>query len=160
MVGLTYPCVFGMGTCRGASWNTFGLKTTHQYLIIAECEIRAGNYDTAMEYLDAIREKRIDPQIYAPLKGAVNTKEDAIAHLKQTALGENVYSIYNFIERKRWNQLDDMKETLTKTYNLAMTGGDVYSFSLEPDSPLWIFPFPMNARDNNPNLTPNSYESK
>ncbi len=160
MVGLTYPCVFGMGTCRGASWNTFGLKTTHQYLIIAECEIRAGNYDTAMEYLDAIREKRIDPQSYAPLKGAVNTKEDAIAHLKQTALGENVYSIYNFIERKRWNQLDDMKETLTKTYNLAMTGGDVYSFSLEPDSPLWIFPFPMNARDNNPNLTPNSYESK
>ncbi len=53
-----------------------------------------------------------------------------------------------------------MKETLTKTYNLAMTGGDVYSFSLEPDSPLWILPFPMNARDNNPNLTPNSYESK
>ncbi|MBO4557502.1 MAG: RagB/SusD family nutrient uptake outer membrane protein [Bacteroidales bacterium] len=156
MVQLPYPCVFGMGTNRGAGWNTFGLKTTHQYLIVAECEIYKGNYDTAMEYLDAIRAKRIDPSIYVPLKGTVSSKEDAIAHLKQTALGENVFSIYNFIERKRWNQLADMKETLTKTFNLM--SGESYTFTLSPDSPLWIFPFPMNARDNNPNLTPNSYK--
>lgn len=156
MCQLQYPCVCGMGTGRGASWNTYGLKTTHQYLIVAECEIYKGDYDTAMEYLDAIRAKRIDPAIYAPLKGTVSSKEDAIAHLKQTALGENVYSIYNFIERKRWNQLDDMKETLHKTFNLM--SGESYSYDLSPDSPLWIFPFPMNARDNNPNLTPNSYD--
>ena len=155
MVQLPYPCVFGMGTNRGASWNAYGLKTTHQYLIVAECEIYKGNYDVAMEYLDAIRVKRIDPEKYAPLKGTVTSKDAAIAHLKQTALGENVYSIFNFIERKRWNQLDDMKETLTKTFNLM--SGESYTFTLRPDSPLWIFPFPMNARDNNPNLHPNSY---
>ena len=147
-----------MGTNRGASWNMFGLKTTQQYLIVAECEIRAGNYTEAMKYLDAVRAKRIDPAIYEPLEGKVNDKTSAIEHLKQTALGENVYSIYNFIERKRWNQLDDMKETLNKTFNLL--SGESYSYSLEPDSPLWIFPFPMNARDNNPNLTPNSYEEE
>ena len=50
-----------------------------------------------------------------------------------------------------------MKETITRTFNLAMSGGGVYTFNLTPESPLWIFPFPMNARDNNPNLTPNSY---
>ena len=155
---IPYPCVFGMGTNRGASWNMFGLKTTQQYLIVAECEIRAGNYTEAMKYLDAVRAKRIDPEIYEPLEGKVNDKASAIEHLKQTALGENVYSIYNFIERKRWNQLDDMKETLNKTFNLL--SGESYSYSLEPDSPLWIFPFPMNARDNNPNLTPNSYEEE
>lgn len=159
MCGLPYPVVGGMGTGSGASWNTYGLKTTQQYLIVAECEIRKGNIDDAMDYLDAIREKRIDPEIYAPLKGSVTDKADAVACLKQTALGENVYSVYNFIERKRWNQLDDMKETITRTFSVTTENGPAdYEFTLTPDSKLWIFPFPMNARDTNPNLTPNSYD--
>ena len=54
------------------------------------------------------------------------------------------------MERKRWNQLSDMKETITRTL-LGQT------FTLAPDSPLWIFPFPGNAVDNNPNLKQNSY---
>ena len=153
MAGLPYADVGGMGTAGGASWNTYGLKTTHQYLILAECAIRNEKYDDAMGYLDAIRSKRIDPAVYAPLKGTVSSKDDAIAHLKQTALGENVYSMYNFIQRKRWNQLDDMKETLTRN----LVGHD---FTLAPDSPLWIFPFPANAVDNNPNLKQNSYVQK
>ena len=153
MAGLPYADVGGMGTAMKASWNTYGLKTTHQYLILAECAIRKDKYDEAMGYLDAIRSKRIDPDIYQPLKGTVSNKQDAIAHLKQTALGENVYSMYNFIQRKRWNQLDDMKETLTRT----LVG---QTFSLTPDSPLWIFPFPANAVDNNPNLKQNSYNEE
>ena len=131
-----------------SSWNMYGLKTTHQYLIIAECELRKGNIDEAMRYLDIIRSKRIDPSVYAPLEGTVTDKAEAVAHLKQTALGENVYSVYNFIGRKRWNKLEDMKETLTRTI-LGQT------YTLEPDSPMWIFPFPSNAVDNNPNLHQN-----
>ena len=146
----TYVAVGAMGTGAGTSWNTYGLKTTQQYLIVAECEIRKGNYSEAMKYLDAIRAKRIDPDLYAPLEGAVTSKDDALAHLKQTALGENLYSIFNFVERKRWNQLDDMKETLSRTFNLI--SGQSYTFTLAPDSPLWTFPFPGNAVDNNPNL--------
>lgn len=150
MCGLPYADIGGMGSSAGASWNTHGLKTTHQYLIVAECEIREGHIDEAMGYLDAIRVKRIDPSVYAPLKGAVSSKEEAIAHLKQTALGENVYSLYNFIQRKRWNQLPDMKETLHRT----LLGQE---FALTPESALWIFPFPANAVDNNPNLKQNAY---
>ncbi len=131
-----------------SSWNMYGLKTTQQYLIVAECELRKGNYDESMRYLDAIRSKRVDPSAYVPFQGSVSGKAEAIACLKQTALGENVYSVYNFIERKRWNQLDDMKETLTRTIL-----GNTYT--LEPDSPMWIFPFPSNAVDNNPNLHQN-----
>lgn len=154
----SFVAVGAMGTGAGTSWNTYGLKTTQQYLIVAECEIRKGNYSEAMKYLDAIRAKRIDPTLYAPLEGSVTTKEDAIAHLKQTALGENLYSIFNFVERKRWNQLDDMKETLSRTFNLI--SGQSYTYTLAPDSPLWIFPFPGNAVDNNPNLKQNSYDEK
>lgn len=148
MCGLPYADIGGMGTGAGSSWNTYGLKTTQMYLIVAECEIRKENYSEAARYLDAIRSKRIDPELYAPL--SLGSKEDAIFHLKQTALGENVFSPYNFVERKRWNQLADMKETISRTL-LGQT------FSLTPDSPLWIFPFPGNAVDNNPNLKQNSY---
>ena len=150
MCGLPYADIGGMGSAAGASWNTFGLKTTYQYLIAAECAIRKERIDEAMDYLDKIRVNRIDPEIYAPLKGVVTSKEEAVARLKQTSLGETMYSAYNFIQRKRWNQLPEMKETMTRTFHGK-------TFTLTPESKLWIFPFPGNARDNNPNLTQNSY---
>ena len=119
------------------------------YLIVAECEIRKGNFGEAMRYLDAIRVNRVAPEMYAPLQGNVTTKDDAIAHLKQVVHGECVYGPYNFITRKRWNQLDDMKETYTRSF-----GGQTYT--LRPDSKFWIFPFPKNAINNNPNIVPNN----
>jgi len=133
-----------------SSWNTYGLKTTQMYLILAECAIRKGNFDEAMKNLDVIRANRIDPALYAPLQGAVSNKADAIAHLKQTAHGEGVFTPWNFINRKRWNQLDDMKETFTRD---LMTGT---TYTLAPDSKMWIFPFPANAINNNPNLKQNN----
>lgn len=146
-IGLDYTFTYDMNS----GWNFVGMKSTHMYLIIAENEIRKGNYNAAMDALDAIRVKRIDPAVYTPLKGRVNTKADAIFRLKQTSHGENIYSIYNFINRKRWNQLDDYKQKQVKTM-----AGKVYE--LEPNSPLWIFPFPQNAINNNPNLLPQNYK--
>ena len=48
----------------------------------------------------------------------------------------------------RWNTEDAYKETLRKN----LLGQE---FELRPDSPLWIFPFPQNATNYNPNLTQN-----
>lgn len=149
MIGIDYTFTYDLSS----GWNQIGMKSTHMYLIIAENEIRKGNYNAAMDALDAIRVKRIDPSVYAPLKGRVTTKTEAIARLKQTSHGENIYTIWNFINRKRWNQLDDYKQKLTKTML-----GKVYE--LEPDSPLWIFPFPQNAVNNNPNLLPQNYKQQ
>ena len=131
-----------------SSWNTYGLKTTQLYLVVAECEIRKGNIDEAMRYLDAVRVNRVEPELYAPLQGTVTTKADAILHLKQVYQGELFYTPYVFITRKRWNQLDDWKETFTR--DLLGT-----TYTLRPDSKLWIFPFPQNAMNNNPNLKQN-----
>ncbi len=135
-----------------SGWNQGGIKSTYMYLILAECAINSGEYDTAMGYLDQIREKRIDPEIYAPLKGAVSTKEDAILNLKKTSHGECIYSIYNFIQKKRWNELADYKQS----WHRDLLG---QSFSIEPGSKLWVFPFPMNAVVNNSNFLPHNYES-
>ncbi|MHC1780485.1 MAG: RagB/SusD family nutrient uptake outer membrane protein [Bacteroidales bacterium] len=146
LLGLNYTVTYDMSS----GWNGGGIKTTHMYLIVAEAEIRKNNFPAAMEALDAIRINRIDPSIYTPLKGVVNNKTEAILRLKQTSHGENLYSCHNFINKKRWNQLDDYKQTLTKTI-----GGKTYE--LKPESKLWIFPIPANAVNTNPNLLPQNY---
>lgn len=146
-IGLDYTFTYDLNS----GWNPVGMKTTQMYLIVAEAEIRKGNYSAAMEALDAIRINRIDPTKYAPLKGVVNNKADAIFRLKQTSHGENIYTCYNFINRKRWNLFDDYKQTFSKNI-----GGKVYE--IKPESKLWIFPFPSNAVNVNPNLLPQNYK--
>lgn len=130
-----------------SSWPTIGLSTPQMYLILAENAIDNNRYDDAMGYLDAIRANRINPAAYAPLQGSVNDKATAITHLKTTAHAEGIFSVWNFINRKRWNRLDDYKETFTRT----ICGIDM---SLTPDSKLWVFPIPQNVINNNPNFTP------
>lgn len=130
-----------------SSWPTIGLSTPQMYLILAENAIDNNRYDDAMGYLDAIRANRINPAAYAPLQGTVSDKATAITHLKTTAHAEGIFSVWNFINRKRWNRLDDYKETFTRT----ICGIDM---SLTPDSKLWVFPIPQNVINNNPNFTP------
>lgn len=146
-IGLDYTFTYDLNS----GWNASGVKTTQMYLIVAEAEIRKGNFSAGMEALDAIRINRIDPTKYAPLKGVVNNKVDAIFRLKQTAHGENIYTLHNFINKKRWNLFDDYKQTLSRTI-----GGKLYE--LKPDSKLWIFPLPGNAVNTNPNLLPQNYK--
>lgn len=131
-----------------SGWNACGLKTTYMYLVVAEAELHNGNIDKAMEALDKIRVNRIKTDEYAPLKGRVTTEADAIKHIKETSSGEGIWSVYNFINRKRWNQISGWQETYKRTI------GDA-TYSIAPDSPLWIFPLPLDALNNNPNLKQN-----
>lgn len=130
-----------------SSWPIIGLSTPQMYLILAENAIGNSRYDDAMGYLDAIRSNRINPDVYTPLQGTVSDKATAIQWLKTTAHGEGLFSVWNFINRKRWSRLDDYKETLTRTVcDIEM--------SLTPDSKMWVFPIPQNVINNNPNFTP------
>lgn len=132
-------------------WNNGGLRSTQMYLAIAECETHKGNYDTAMEYLDKVRVNRIDPAKYQPLKGTVSTEKDAIAHVKQVTLNEDIYSSFIFIDKKRWNQLDGWKQSYSRTL-----AGKTYTIA--PDNKMWIFPFPMSVMNNNDKITQNYNE--
>lgn len=127
--------------------TTGGLTTIDMYLTRAECLIRSNKGDDlqeAMNVINTIREKRIDP--YTPLSAA--DPAQAFAYLKQLSRTENWFSYRNFVNLKRWNTEDAYKETLRKN----LLGQE---FELRPDSPLWIFPFPQNATNYNPNLTQN-----
>lgn len=139
---------FNMTYDLNSLWNDGGLRSTQMYLAIAECETHKGNYDTAMEYLDKVRINRIDPAKYQPLKGTVSTKEEAIKHVKQVTMNEDIYSVNIFIDKKRWNQLDDWKQDYSRTL-----AGKTYT--IKPDSKMWIFPFPQSVINNNPQITQN-----
>lgn len=130
-----------------SSWPTISLSTPQMYLILAENAIEDNLYDDAMGYLDNIRANRINPDTYAPLQGTVSDKATAIQQLKTTAHAEGLFSVWNFVNRKRWTRLDDYKETVTRTIcDVTMT--------LTPDSKLWVFPIPQNVINNNPNFKP------
>lgn len=123
-------------------WNNYGLRSTQMYLAIAECEVHKGNIDEAMENLDKVRENRIDPEVYEPLAGNVTTIDEAIEHVKQVTLNEDILSTSIFIDKKRWNQMDDWKQTYSR--NLAGT-----DYTIAPDSKMWIFPFPQSVMNTN-----------
>jgi hypothetical protein len=125
--------------------NVFGLSTVDMLLTLAECKIRAGAVDEAMDILnDQIRAKRVEP--YTPI--VVANATEAFDVLKNITRTETWFGPRHFISLKRWNTEDAYKETIRKT----LLGVD---YELRPESPLWIFPFPQNATGYNPNLTQN-----
>lgn len=129
-------------------FNNLGPKTVQMWLILAEVALRNNRIDEAMDICDRIRVNRIAPDVYAPLSGVVKDKATAMKHFKETAFGENVYTYFNFVNRKRWTLIPDFCETPSHTYN-----GKTYT--LKPDSPMWVFPFPLNVKSNNPNVKDN-----
>lgn len=131
--------------------NGSGLCSPMMYLYLAECEIRNGNIDKGMEYLDILRAKRLPSDGFKAWKGVVTDKATAIAKLKQTSLAENLWNGWNFIQRKRWNTEDDWKETLTRTIGTT-------AYTLAPTSNLWVLPIPSSVSEKNSNLTPNTNE--
>lgn len=126
--------------------NDSGLAVSNMYLVIAEAAIKAGDINTAMENLDILRKSRISPETYAPLKGNVTAKADAIKAFKADYIAENIWTWWNFIGMKRWNVDNDWKITLSQTL------GDK-TYTLKPESQLWISPFPANVTSKNPNIT-------
>lgn len=144
MLGLDYTITYDLNSV----WNPYGLTSAQMYLAVAECEIHQGHIDAAMDYIDRLRATRINPQVYRPLQGSVTTVAEAIAHLKQVTHDEYIYTAYHFISLKRWNQVTGWQQTLSRTI-------DGTTYTLKPDSKLWIFPFPQNAINNNPNLKQN-----
>lgn len=149
--GYSYSKVKGSSLWYNASYeqNSAGMTTSDLYLIKAECLIRSGyaeKLQEGMNVINYIRERRISPTDYAPLSAA--TEAEAMACLKKVSRIELLFTWRNFVNIKRWNTEDAYKETITRNINGA-------TYTLKPDSPLWIFPFPQSATSFNTNITQN-----
>ena len=140
-IGIQTPMYIEMGA--ESEFNTTGLTTVDNMLLLAECAVRAGKLDRATELLEQIRAKRLYTGMYAPLN--LTSKAEAIAEVEREARCEKVYSILGFVNLKRWNQDAEWAVTLTRNIN-----GTTYTLS--PSSPLWVWPFPSNDVSLNPNL--------
>ncbi len=124
--------------------NSGGLNTSHLYLAKAEALIRTNKIPEGMDLINQIRIRRIAP--YAPL--VATTEAQAMAHLQRTSRIEYLYTWYNFIDIKRWNREGTYPTTIVRKVNNV-------SYTLQPGSPIWIFPFPISATQFNPTLTQN-----
>ena len=139
------------GTSKSAAVSDNDKRKAEYILVEAQNQKHKGNIDASMEWLDKVRVNRITPDVYQPLQGNVKTADEAREHVKQVTSNELLFSVDLFIAKKRWNKISGWEATYTRTI-----GGQTYS--LKPDSKLWIFPFPQSVLNNNPNITKHNYE--
>lgn len=128
----------------GGYFNYAGLTTTEVYLIKAECLARQNDLSGAMEALNAVRKKRIRPDVYRPV--SASTLAEAIELIRRTKDNELIFSIVPFADARRFNNEGTYARTMTKTYNGQ-------TLSLRPDSHLWTMPIPAGAINNPGNGT-------
>lgn len=137
----------GWNTCN----NPYGITSDHLYYDLAECLIRDSEIRKGLELIDKVRKNRIEG--YTPF----TMLYDMIPLDEKTAMGmlqgakfiECIGTYENFFDRKRWNTEEDYKAVVTRDL------GEYGKYSLDPDSPLWILPFPASATRHNPTLTQN-----
>lgn len=131
-------------------WNNWGITSDRMYYTAAECYIRTGKYQEGLDLVNNVRRYRIDPVYYTEFKA---TSEEVAMKLMQRAKWIECFATYeNFFDCKRWNTEDKYKKTITRNMPVGET---TYSFSIAPNSKLWVFPFPANATRYNSTLTQN-----
>ena len=128
-------------------FNNYGIRTEDMYYLLAETNIRAGRVDDGLNYVDMVQLRRIDG--YTPLKGTGLSQSQAMKKMQEAKKVEMYGTYNNFLDCKRWNTEAEYRTTLTRDL------GEYGSFTLSPDSPLWVMPFPSNATRYNPTLTQN-----
>ncbi|WP_439184537.1 RagB/SusD family nutrient uptake outer membrane protein [Carboxylicivirga taeanensis] len=127
--------------------NPGGLRSVEALLMKAECMARQGEVDAAMDLVNQLRAKRIRPENYVPLTAA-NTQEAMAVIIDERARELNL-TPNRYWDLRRLNTEPEYAVTLTRTYN-----GQTYT--LEPESHLYIHPFSVEALSRNVNLKQNS----
>ena len=122
--------------------NAWGLTVERVMYLAAECYIREGQISKGLELVNEVREKRIDADHYKPF--TATTEAEAMEELQQAKFIECIATFENFFDRKRWNTEEKYKKNITRH---VPDSGD---YTITPESPLWVFPFPVQVMNNNP----------
>lgn len=134
-----------------AQQNQWGIRSEQMYYILGESLIREGRIRDGLGYIDRVREKRINN--YTPFTSIYDetplTEKQAVSLIQPAKRIEFIASYDTFFDCKRWNSEPDYRSSITKDL------GKYGTFTISPDSPLWVFPFPANATRFNPTLTQN-----
>lgn len=148
MAGISAKYCFAMS----ASVNEYGITSDRMYYVAAECLIRTGEIRAGLALVDKVRAYRVEN--YEPFTdlydAAPMTEQEAMSLLQKAKWIECIGTYENFFDCKRWNTEADYRRTITRDL-----GEDYGSYSIAPDSPLWVLPFPATATRYNSSLTQN-----
>ena len=137
-------------------YPTVGMKTTEVYLMQAECLAREDKFAEAVGVLNTLRAKRI---VSGTVNLAVPTTRAATMQLviserrKELLLGFN-----RFFDLKRLNTETEYAKTVTRVFPLVNKTVAQKTYTLQPNSKLYVIPFPLSALTKNPKLTLNTDE--
>ncbi len=144
-------------TSERFTYMTVGLRTAEVYLIAAEANARLGNLDAAADYVNRLRAKRFSaPQLLS----SSTPQQEMVQTIIQERRKELLFGFHRFFDLKRLNTEPEYRKTVTRTFPVVNVS-ETYpqkTYTLRPDSRLYIIPFPRSARDKNPNLTLNTDE--
>jgi len=137
-------------------YPTVGMKTTEVYLMQAECLAREDKFTEAVAVLNTLRAKRI-------LSGTVNlTVPTTRAATMQLVINERrkelLLGFNRFFDLKRLNTETEYAKTVTRLFPLVNKTVAQKTYTLQPNSRLYVIPFPLSALTKNPKLTLNTDE--
>ncbi|MDQ1142992.1 RagB/SusD family nutrient uptake outer membrane protein [Pedobacter agri] len=138
-------------------YPTVGMKTTEVYLMLAECYAREGSLSEAMGIINQLRAKRILSGITTlPVPGTIKGTMNIIIEERRKEL---LLGFHRFFDLKRLNNEPDYAKTVTHTFPIVNKTVPQVTYSLSPNSRLYIIPFPSGAMKLNPNLRLNTNET-
>jgi len=151
----------------GSAWwtpkyNTFfyptvGMKTTEVILMLAECEARAGNREEAVRLLNEIRVKKV-------LTGATLAVPATVKETMNLVIAERrrelLFGFNRFWDLRRLNTEPDYAKTIVRVFPLVNKTVPQETYTLKPNSFLYIIPFAQDVLKANPSLTLNTDETR
>ena len=137
-------------------YPTVGMKTTEVYLILAECYARDNQFGEAVNVLNTLRAKRI-------LSGTVNlavpaTRKETMELVINERRKELLLGFNRFFDLKRLNTETEYAKTITRVFPIVNKTVPQKTYTLQPNSRLYIIPFPLSVLQKNPKLTLNTDE--
>ena len=145
-------------TTNRFTYMSVGLRTAEVYLIMAEAYARLNQLAEATDYVNRLRANRLSgTNTHLPTP---TTQKEMIQTIITERRKELLFGFNRFFDLKRFNLEPEFQKTVTREYPVvnASESHPKQTYTLRPDSRLYIIPFPRSARDKNPNLTLNTDE--
>lgn len=135
-----------------------GLRTAEVYLMLAEANARLNQLSQATSYVNQLRAKRLsggNTDIATPSSQKEMMDQIILERRKEMLFGFN-----RFFDLKRFNLEPEYAKTITRQFPVVNISENYpqKTYTLQPNSRMYIIPFPRSARDKNPNLTLNTDE--
>lgn len=137
-------------------YGTVGLKTTEVHLMKAECLARQNDLAGAMAIVNQLRQKRIiSGTITLPVPA---TRKETMELIVNERRKELLFGFNRFFDLKRLNIEPEYAKTTVRVYPIVNKTVPQVTYTLLPNSRLYVIPFPLNILKKNPNLTLNTDE--